>query len=420
MGERMEGETITVQAAQGLGSLASQRESRTKKQTTKLAATTQPSPSTPAAPKKRTTTNMHQSTEKDPNEGLLSTMLDMMADIMNQNNQILEENKRVAEENQQLRSQLGELTDQIGGLKTKIEDIQAQMTANHSSIGLSPVTYANVLKSANSTRSTIPSSGAWPTNSGSINPGSSASAIPKIDVPFCTIDFSRVDEVDKHKVTPSAIRKLVNSGETGGRKRSCAVTMVPRGDPRLRVTCATEEEKEEVKKILDRESIRGLRVLKDQIYPVKVDAVKRSSVLDEEGNLRPGVVREMEEENEVSIAKVSWLSKKDVPKEYGSMVVYTTKSSEAVRLLEGLYFHVQGLAGYTKTYVAREGPPQCYNCQQLGHKAYECKAPKVCGRCAGPGHHHSECALEPKCTLCRGPHEAFSKKCRKLYPTPHA
>ena len=36
----------------------------------------------------------------------------------------------------------------------------------------------------------------------------------------------------------------------------------------------------------------------------------------------------LEKENEVRIAEISWLSRKDLPKAYGSMVVYMTKRAE--------------------------------------------------------------------------------------------
>ncbi|PWI64620.1 hypothetical protein PCL_09477 [Purpureocillium lilacinum] len=43
-------------------------------------------------------------------------------------------------------------------------------------------------------------------------------------------------------------------------------------------------------------------------------------------------------ENNVNIAKLSWLSKKESGKAYGSMVVYVTKESDARRLVDGHYF----------------------------------------------------------------------------------
>jgi hypothetical protein len=64
-----------------------------------------------------------------------------------------------------------------------------------------------------------------------------------------------------------------------------------------------------------------------------VDNANRSAVLDQNGSIRPEVVEVLGKENEVRIAKMAWLSKKDTAKAYGSMVVYVTKGSDAVRLL---------------------------------------------------------------------------------------
>jgi hypothetical protein len=95
------------------------------------------------------------------------------------------------------------------------------------------------------------------------------------------------------------------------------------------------------------------------------------------------------------------------------MVVYVTKGSEAKRLLDARYFHLAGESAYTAVFAPREGPVQCFNCQELGHKAFACKKPQTCGRCAEQGHHHNTCqATVMKCVLCRGPHESFSKNCR--------
>jgi hypothetical protein len=80
---------------------------------------------------------------------------------------------------------------------------------------------------------------------------------------------------------------------------------------------------------LGRVPIRELRVLRDQIYSVKLGAVKRSYVQD--GNIRPGVVHEMMEENNVSIAKVSWLKKKDVAPRARRLSLFRRGSTSMLR-----------------------------------------------------------------------------------------
>jgi hypothetical protein len=102
------------------------------------------------------------------------------------------------------------------------------------------------------------------------------------------------------------------------------------------------------------------------------------------------------------------------------MVVYVTKGSDAVRLLQGQYFHIAGESAYTSVYELRNGPVQCYNCQAIGHKAFSCKKMQVCANCAKEGHHHRDCLEEvPKCVPCGGPHESFSRNCGTLHPMRH-
>lgn len=89
-------------------------------------------------------------------------------------------------------------------------------------------------------------------------------------------------------------------------------------------------------------------------------------------------------------------------------------------MLQDQYFNVQGESGYTRPFEARIGPPQCYRCQQMGHKTFSCQNEQVCAKCARVGHYHSDWAEEvPRCALCRGPHESFSKNCRVLNLTRH-
>ncbi|KAM4061652.1 reverse transcriptase [Hirsutella rhossiliensis] len=161
--------------------------------------------------------------------------------------------------------------------------------------------------------------------------------------------------------------------------------------------------------------------MRDQLYPVRVDNANRTAVLDAEGNVLPGAIEALSAENRVTIGKISWLSKRESGKAYGSMVVYVTKKSDAERLLEGYYFDLAGESATTYVFEPRTGPVQCFNCQEIGHKAYSCKKQRTCGKCANVGHHHRECtAIEPKCVPCGGPHESFSWKCRMRNPNSDA
>jgi hypothetical protein len=188
----------------------------------------------------------------------------------------------------------------------------------------------------------------------------------------------------------------------------------------MRVIGRNEEELKKIKDAIEAKKAPGTRVLRDQLYPVKIDNVNRTVVLDREGKVLAGAMEALSRENEVQIAKLAWLSRKDSVKAYGSMVVYVTKGSDAKRLLNEGFFHAGGESGHTGVFERRMRPEQCYNCQQIGHKSFQCKNPQVCARCAKEGHHHGSChEVVLKCVLCGGPHESLSRNCRKLYPSQH-
>jgi hypothetical protein len=133
-------------------------------------------------------------------------------------------------------------------------------------------------------------------------------------------------------------------------------------------------------------------------------------VLDENGEVRADVQEMLEKENDVKIARLSWLSRKDSPKAYGSMVVYVTKRADVARLLEGQYFDVNRESAFARVSEPRHGRMQCFKCLGLGHKAFLYTKLQLCSRCAQPGHRHSECqAGIPNCAVCSGPHDSSSR-----------
>jgi hypothetical protein len=130
----------------------------------------------------------------------------------------------------------------------------------------------------------------------------------------------------------------------------------PRNTARIRITCRDEEELQIVKKAAEKTAAVGTRVLRDQLFPIKVDSVNRFAVLDENSQLLPEIADKLGEENNVRIAKMAWLSNKENAKAYGSMVVYVTKSSDARQLLQEQYFHVAGESALTRLFEPRVGP----------------------------------------------------------------
>lgn len=247
------------------------------------------------------------------------------------------------------------------------------------------------------------------------------------DTLFCTIDASRVEGAEKSNVTAgtvrSAVEKEMRVRKGDGSWRCKAVTIDARHTSRVKIFCRNEEEHNMVKQAAEVATLamaRGVRILRDELYPIKVDNVNRTAVLDESGVVRPGAAEAFGQENETTVAKVSWLSRKDVPKAYGSMVVYLTKAADAQKVLEEGYFHAGGESGRTAIFERRHRPEVCYNCQEVGHKAFKCTKPRRCARCALEGHRHDTCREEvPRCVPCGGPHESFSRNCPRLYPGLH-
>ena len=244
------------------------------------------------------------------------------------------------------------------------------------------------------------------------------------DTLYCTIDTSRVPSEEGGKTSVGAVRAAVETEVRAKMDRTnwrCrAVTRDARNANRIRIACRDEAEQQMVKLVAESKIATGVRVLRDELHPIKVDSVNRLAVLDANGEIRAGAAEAFGRENETSVAKMAWLSKKDTPRAYGSMVVYVTKASDARRLLMEGFFHVAGESGTTAVFEHRPRPEQCYNCQEPGHKAFSCRNAQRCARCAKEGHYHNDChEAVLKCVPCGGPHESFSRNCRKLYPSQH-
>ena len=311
---------------------------------------------------------------------------------------------RMAQELSQVREQLTQVYSELERTRLQLDTVSEAHAARSPS-----QSYADAARMT-------------PTSITTQTPSTVRSATPELV--FCTVDTSRVPEDHIGDATPAVLRRTIEqemrTSSDQPSWRCVAVTRDGRNANRLRVIGRNEEELKKIKTIIEVKKAPGARVLRDQLYPVKVDNINRAAVLDQEGKVLPGAMEALGQENEVQVAKMAWLSRKDSVKAYGSMVVYLTKNSDARRLLQERYFLAAGESAYTSAFERRTGPIQCYNCQELGHKAFSCSKNRVCARCAVEGHHHSECQTQvPKCVPCGGPHESFSRSCPKLYPTRH-
>ena len=67
-----------------------------------------------------------------------------------------------------------------------------------------------------------------------------------------------------------------------------AATKDPRNTARIRITCRNEAELQLVKEAAEKSAVAGARVLRDQLYPVKIDNANRSAILDQDGAILTG------------------------------------------------------------------------------------------------------------------------------------
>ncbi len=183
---------------------------------------------------------------------------------------------------------------------------------------------------------------------------------------YCTIDTSRVGEGKQNKAQRGAIQaeieKEIRTKEDYSGWRCVAVIKDPKNATRIRVACQDENELQTVKQAAEKATTAGKRVLRGQLFPVRVDNTNRLAVINEHGQLLPRIAESLGEENDVHIAKIAWLSKKDSAKAYKSIVIYVTKGSEARRLLQGQHFYVARESAYKRVFERYTGLIQYYKC----------------------------------------------------------
>lgn len=129
--------------------------------------------------------------------------------------------------------------------------------------------------------------------------------------------------------------------------------MGPKNTNRIRIVCRDEAKHQLVKKVVEAKIGTGARVLRDELYPIKVNSVNKAAVLDKKEEIWAEAAAAFSKENEVTVVKIVWLSKKESRKSYRLMVVYLTKGSHTRRLLADRFFHARGESSVTSTFEYR-------------------------------------------------------------------
>jgi hypothetical protein len=190
--------------------------------------------------------------------------------------------KHLEETQRELREAMGELRETKEELKHAREQLEVITTATTAQS--SPrASYAEVAR-------TPP--GSQPSNIRSL---STANTTPSdlTDTLYCTIDVSRVEETETNATSAGAIRALIETEVRAKLSQPSwrwgAVVPDRKSPHRIRVACRDRAEHQLVKEAARVKAPRGTRVLRDELYPVKVDNVNRLAVLDQQGDYQAGV-----------------------------------------------------------------------------------------------------------------------------------
>ena len=306
----------------------------------------------------------------------------------------MNDNIEIIQQNDKLNQSLTQSQQRIEELQVKIHQLQEQNAAGSSSYLQAALQGAKITTPQESTKSLT---------------------APRAEELFCTIDFSRSRDEEK-AIDMVALRKKVEEEiqkSEGDKLFQCrAITRDRRTQHRVRILCRNEEELDKVKEAATVTATEGARVLRDQLYPIKVNNVRADAVLLN-GSIREDLITLLNDSNKTEVSKVSWLSSRNAGKAYGSMVIFFTKGSQAERFLREGFITVGGESAYVRVFEPSSALPRCYNCQEIGHKAYCCKKIQRCGNCGQSGHDFKDCHTEPKCVTCSGPHTVMSRHCPK-------
>jgi hypothetical protein len=162
-------------------------------------------------------------------------------------------------------------------------------------------------------------------NGGVRGPEPVSSPAPPLSSPgeelFCTIDISGAGDDDSNKAQIGEVRQAIEAAVRTRKKderwRCAAVIRGARNANIIKVICRDEAELHMVREAALGADMPGAKILRERLYPVKVNGANRSAVLDSNGNLLAGASEALGQENEVTIAKINWLSDKGTARPTG-------------------------------------------------------------------------------------------------------
>ncbi|OAQ59084.1 retrovirus polyprotein [Purpureocillium lilacinum] len=204
------------------------------------------------------------------------------------------ENREARVELQNTQKELQDTKEELKHIRNQLEALSAAATSNQSSARAS---FAEVARSPPTSE---------PTNLRSLSMQSTPSSFS--DTLYCTIDTARVEEANKSRAQAGQIRQAIETEMRAKQGqdvwRCAAVVKDARNTDRVKIICRDETELQQVKEAAQKTAVVGARVMRDQLYPVKVDNANRTAVLDTDGNVLAGAAEALGTENNVNIEQM--------------------------------------------------------------------------------------------------------------------
>jgi hypothetical protein len=220
------------------------------------------------------------------------------------------------------------------------------------------------------------------------------------------------DGLDKQKVTEGLKIEFLRPGP---------------GD-RIEVVFENKEQAEKARKHTQWATgqMPGTRVKGEEWFPVKCDMVAKQAVIDDKAGdgktLRKDVCQAFTKDNakdghDFTAMKANWLSKPDLAKKVGSLVIWLKSKLAAEHLLQSGTVIFGATGAYCSKWERREDNLPCFNCNKYGHKQASCTSAPKCALCSGK-HSRLTCPrpTELCCPACnKEGHSVFDWQCR-LHP----
>ena len=207
-------------------------------------------------------------------------MMDYLTGLSQQVAEVSQQNNGMALSLAEARKEIAEVHKENAELRKLIEDLEVQMHQ----IREQRVTEAGIYLNA-------AMRGAKTTTPEGLTHRLSL-PLPRAEELFYTIDISRAEGGERAMNIPELRQRIENEIQKSENKTfQCKAVVKDQRTPyRVRILCRSEEELDVVKKAATEVTTEGVRILRDQLYPVKVNNARANAVLQPDGTIQEDIV----------------------------------------------------------------------------------------------------------------------------------